>query len=377
MAVISVRRRLGIIEQVPAVVWETSEPEGKVLFVNQYAEQLAGFPIRDWTTRPRFWLRLMHPADRNRVRYELRRALARAQGGTIEFRWIRRDGRVLWVTAHCRGIYEEHSRRLAGMRAVAVDITERKHAEDEMLRSQRAQRDFVANVSHDFRTPLAAIRGYTETLLRGGLTDSRNRLRFINAIMRNTSRLSDLVEDVLLVSTLDSRPNLGHPENFYLHDFVSFYVDEIAPLLRKAKQNLRLEIPRTLEVRADRAQLQKILQNLISNAISHNRKGAWIKLDAERGQGGKIVVSVKDCGDGIPGEHLPRIFDRFYKVDPGRNTASTGLGLHIVKQLVEASGNRVWANSRVGRGSTFYFTLDRARARASGPAAVDSGLAAA
>jgi two-component system phosphate regulon sensor histidine kinase PhoR len=241
-----------------------------------------------------------------------------------------------------------------GMRgAIAVfhDISRLKELE-------KIRQDFVANVSHELRTPLTTIKGYAETLLEGALKEEVA-FQFVQVIKRQSDRLTKIVEDLLTLSKIELKEfqlkieTLSFPELF---EDVLHYIQEAA---QKKKISISIELPTPLKVEADRNYFEQILINLIDNAIKYGREGGKITLSAIQKENEKIEVSVRDNGIGIPKEDLPRVFERFYRVDKGRSKelGGTGLGLSIVKHLVQAHGGRVWVESQLGEGSTFYFTL--------------------
>jgi two-component system phosphate regulon sensor histidine kinase PhoR len=249
---------------------------------------------------------------------------------------------------------DEKGKDAEGVRgAIAVfhDITRLKELE-------RIRQDFVANVSHELRTPLTTIKGYAETLLEGALKEEVA-FQFVQVIKRHSDRLTKIVEDLLTLSKIELEEfqlkiePLPFPE---LAEDVLRYTQEAA---EKKKISISLEVPTPMMVKADRHYLEQILINLIENAIKYGREGGKVIVSAVQKDQREIEVSVRDNGIGIPKEDLPRIFERFYRVDKGRSQelGGTGLGLSIVKHLVQTHGGRVWAESQLGEGSTFYFTL--------------------
>lgn len=249
--------------------------------------------------------------------------------------------------------------RLMGIR-VERDISQRQRAEEaEKLRhSERMQRDFVATVSHEFRTPVAAIQGFAQTLQKGGLDDVRNRLSFVKIIEKHAKRLSLLVENLLELSAMESGKRTPKPETIWVAKYVRKYARTILPLFKRKKLSLRVDIPAEVKASVDKNQLSQVLQNLLSNAIKFSRKGGRIHVTARQLQHA-VLVSVRDSGVGIPDEYLPKIFDRFNQARKDRSVG-TGLGLSIAKQIVESHGGHIWAESLKGRGSVFHFTLPRA-----------------
>jgi two-component system phosphate regulon sensor histidine kinase PhoR len=236
-----------------------------------------------------------------------------------------------------------------GVLAVLVDLTE-------LRRLESVRRDFVANASHELRSPLTSIRAAAETL-ESAHDDPDSARRFIDLIVRNAERLQNLVDDMLELSRIESREVQLESELLPLDAVAERVVAHHLP---------RAEIKRiTLccasgmpTVRADRRALEHVLGNLIDNALKYCAEGATVRVGAAR-ENGRVRISLSDDGPGIAPQHLERIFERFYRVDPGRSRelGGTGLGLAIVKHLVEAMDGTVAVESRVGAGSTFSFTL--------------------
>ncbi len=220
-------------------------------------------------------------------------------------------------------------------------------------RLEAVRRDFVANVSHELRTPLTIVGGFAETLVDDDPPADRRR-QFAERILNNTRRMQRIVDDLLDLSRIESGGWVPNPEEV---DLVAVAADTIAAARdAAAAKGLPLEVdisPSAMSVYADYTAIRQVLGNLVDNAVRHTATGAVVVFSRER-EGGGITVGVRDTGSGIAAEHLPRIFERFYRVDPGRsrNEGGTGLGLSIVKHLVEAHGGKVRAESVVGVGTT-------------------------
>ncbi len=234
---------------------------------------------------------------------------------------------------------------------VLHDITERR-------RLERARRDFVANISHEFKTPLTAIQGFAETLL-GGVAETETRDRFLEIIRSNAVRLGRLTDDLLRLSQIEAGqvPLEMRPVN--LCDFIGPCVETVR--VHAAAKNLAIQTEcgaNLPAIRGDLNALHEILQNLLDNAVRYTPAGGRIVVRAEA-RGSDIALSVADTGIGIPKASQERIFERFYRVDAARSreVGGTGLGLSITKHLVEAHDGRIEVESEVGRGSTFTVFL--------------------
>ena len=236
------------------------------------------------------------------------------------------------------------------------------HEISELRRLERVRQDFVANVSHEFRTPLTAIQGFAETLLGGALEDPANRRRFVEIIRDHATRLARLTEDLLELSRIEA----GELKLEFQPVSVQQLVDscaETASLKAGAKQLvLELAVPEGLPaVRGDANRLQEVLQNLLDNAVQYTPSGGHIQVTAA-GNNGQVVITVADTGIGIPQAEQSRIFERFYRVDDARSreAGGTGLGLSIARHIVEVHGGRIWVESTVGEGSHFHFSIPTA-----------------
>ncbi len=242
-----------------------------------------------------------------------------------------------------------------GVVSAFIDITK-------LERLERVRQEFLSNVSHELRTPLAAITAYTETLIDGGLDDADNALRFLNTIHRNAERMRALVNDVSELSAIESGAVSLSPERLPLRQFVNEVFAGLAP--RAARHNVQLDnqVAEDDYVTADRRRLEQIVINLVDNAVKFNHPGGSVTVRAETAADGQHqIIKVRDTGSGIPAEHLPRVFERFYRVDRARSrdAGGTGLGLAIVKHLARAHGGEAYVSSEAGVGSEFSIKLPR------------------
>ncbi len=238
-----------------------------------------------------------------------------------------------------------------GVVAVFHDVTRLKKLE-------AVRRDFAANVSHEIRTPVTAIRGYAETL-RGTTDSPEERARFAEIIMRHADRLTDLVDDLLALSSLESEGYSPQLARVASEDLLVAVQEVFQP--RAAEKGIALEVglaPPDLALVADRKLLDQVLANLVDNAIKYTEVGGRVSVQAAR-EGEQVVFRVADTGAGIPAPDLDRVFERFFRVDRARSRklGGTGLGLAIVKHIVLLHGGEVRVKSRVGEGSEFAVVL--------------------
>lgn len=235
---------------------------------------------------------------------------------------------------------------------------------------ERIRRDFVANVSHEFRTPLTAIQGFAETLIGGAIDDPQNRERFLGIILEHSRRLARLTEDLLKLSQMDAEKLELEIRPASVAQLVEACFETAQRRANEKELSLSLNLPSQLpDVAADSRRIQEVLQNLLDNATQYTLPGGKIVLSAEA-RNEEVVFTVADTGIGIPQADQPRIFERFYRVDVARSreAGGTGLGLSIARHLVEAHGGRIWVESELATGSKFHFSIpifdvERAAAR--------------
>jgi two-component system, OmpR family, phosphate regulon sensor histidine kinase PhoR len=244
-----------------------------------------------------------------------------------------------------------------GLLLVFVDVTE-------LRRLESLRRDFVANASHELRTPIAAVRSATETLQTGALSDPTAANRFLDIIERNAQRLQSLVEDMLELSKLESNVFKLKRERVELQRIVPIVLALFRERAEKKGVRLTSELePALAAVEGDPRALEHVLSNLVDNAVKYCPSGTRIVVRAIEDEA-RVRLVVSDNGPGIPAEHLPRVFERFYRVDAGRSRelGGTGLGLSIVKHMVDSMRGKVSVESAVGAGSTFTVSLQRINA---------------
>ena len=243
-----------------------------------------------------------------------------------------------------------------GAIAILHDITD-------LERLENVRKDFVANVSHEFRTPLAAIAGYSETLLDGALDDHENKRRFVEIIRSNATRLNSIAADLLTLSELQSGAASQNTEPVPVGDALESALTTIASEAKLRGVSIERGAVENVLILGSRYRLEQALVNLLANAVKFNRPSGVVRVETQRVENGhppgEISILVSDTGAGIPSQDLPRIFERFYRVDKARSrqVGGTGLGLSIVRHIVERMHGRVSATSQLGKGSVFTITL--------------------
>jgi two-component system phosphate regulon sensor histidine kinase PhoR len=239
---------------------------------------------------------------------------------------------------------------------VAHDITEDR-------RYDTLRKEFVANVSHELRTPLSVVQGYVETLLDGAVKEEKSALEFLAIIDKNVRRLSAIVSDLLDLSKLESGGHVLEPRPVDVQGLLDRVAEAFRPVAERKKQQLTADVASGAgQVEADGALLERALSNLVDNALKYTPEGGKVRLWASP-DGGQIAIGVQDNGMGIPEADLPRIFERFYRVDKSRSRdlGGTGLGLSIVKHIVQLHGGTISVTSSPA-GSTFTLRVPPRRA---------------
>jgi two-component system phosphate regulon sensor histidine kinase PhoR len=236
----------------------------------------------------------------------------------------------------------------------------------ELQRLGRARRDFVANISHELRTPLTAIRLLTDTLRISEDMDAEQRAKHLDQISLQVDALTQLAQEMYDLAQIESGQVPMRMVHTALHDLASQVMERITPQAEHAGTKLSNEIGADVYVLVDPTQISRVLSNLLHNAIKFTPNGRIRVFIASPKKGADeqddpdyLTVAVRDTGVGIAKSDLPRIFERFYKVNRARGEGGTGLGLAIAKHIVEAHGGRIWAESVEGKGTTFYFTVPR------------------
>lgn len=233
------------------------------------------------------------------------------------------------------------------------------HDITDLKRLENIRREFVANVSHELKTPLTAIQGAAETLLDGALKDPVHSRTFVESIAEEIGRLRRLVEDLLTLAQVETKQAAPQLQTVSIRPLLEEELTRHQALARAHQVSLQMEAAESIQaILADRNQLVQAIRNLLDNAIKYNRPGGQVIVRASESRQ-QLQIEVEDTGIGIPSEDLPRIFERFYRVDKARSRSSggTGLGLSIVKHVAEAHGGSVVAESQPNRGSRFRLIL--------------------
>lgn len=314
----------------------------RIVMMNAAAEAI--FNVSAAEVKGRDHLEVTHHFDLDQA---LERVLRTGEPSMLEIRRAQRGEQIMEARLGSFG----HD---WGVLVVLQDITRARKLE-------QMRTEFVSNVTHELRTPLTSIRGFAETLLEGALDDPDAARHFVGIIKRESDQLGRLIDDILDLSRIEGGRWKVKKEPLHLHQLAEETVGRLAPKAQSLGVDLRLTIsPALPEIHGDTVRLAQVLLNLVDNALKYTPAGGSVTVSAED-LGNMIRLKVADTGTGIPKADLPRLFERFYRVDKARSraTGGTGLGLSIVKHIVEAHGGSVGVDSDLGRGATFFFTLPK------------------
>ncbi|MBW0161457.1 MAG: sensor histidine kinase [Sediminibacterium sp. Gen4] len=256
-----------------------------------------------------------------------------------------------------------------GIDEVREDVekwAEQRSAEIELLKNNEAYRkEFLQNLAHEFKTPIFAIQGYVDTLLSGAMESTDVRKRFLENTARNVDRMVNLVKDLDEISRLESGEQPLYKENFVIQELIKEVYETLS--IKTTAKNIKCSIKKGCEypitVFADQEKIRQVMNNLLENAVKYGKQDGTIVASIYRTDDEHVLIEFSDDGIGIAEEHLPRIFERFYRTDRGRSRdkGGTGLGLAICKHIIEAHGQTMHVRSKLDVGTTIGFTLDAKR----------------
>jgi len=234
---------------------------------------------------------------------------------------------------------------------------------DEMKRTELYRREFLSNISHELKTPIFNIQGYLHTLIDGGLKDKKINKKYLDKAAKNLEHLTNIVNDLEVISRLESGEQPINMQKFDIHNLTHDIIDELELLADKKDITISFKegCNNPMLVMADKEKIKQVLINLVTNSIRYSNEGGKTQIGIYD-MADNVLVEVSDTGIGIAQEHIPRLFERFYRIDKSRSKdeGGSGLGLAIVKHIIEAHNQNVNVRSTVGVGSTFGFTLKKA-----------------
>lgn len=235
---------------------------------------------------------------------------------------------------------------------------------DELKRLAKFRKEFLADVSHELKTPIFAAQGFIHTLLDGAVEDENVRMKFLQKAAKNLDGLDNLVQDLLSLSHMETGEIKMNIDIFNIYNLTQEVFDQVELKADKKQLNMSFapDCPKKVYVKADQQRIYQVMLNLIANAVKYTEEGGTVTVDFKK-EKGEVTIFVKDSGRGIPPEDIKRIFERFYRVEKSRSRdkGGTGLGLAIVKHILEAHNSKMNVNSTVGKGSVFSFKLPKGK----------------
>ena len=326
------------------------DSRSRVISLNRAASALLGLD-------PAFVIqrRIIEVVENPDLQWFITRSLAAS--GPIEGEITLQGEKPRFLQAHGTTLKDPHGKAF-GVLIVVHDVPRLRQLE-------KARRDFVANVSHELKTPITSIRGFVETLLEGGaISDPEHAEKFLGIIGRQADRLGAIIEDLLSLSRIEQEAEQGkiHLVGGRIRGILNAALQVCSTRAEEKQISVNLSCPEDLRARVNAPLLEQALVNLIDNAVKYSEAGSSVQIEAGQ-KNGQVVIKVTDQGAGIPKEHLSRLFERFYRVDASRSRkmGGTGLGLAIVKHIAQAHGGKVDVTSTTGQGSTFSIFLQEDR----------------
>jgi PAS domain S-box-containing protein len=353
-------RYRGLIERLDAIFWEADVESFEFTYVSPRAEALLGYPMERWLHEPGFWVKILHPEDREWVVESCLRASKEGRDNDFEYRALAADGRVVWLRDMVYVEKDEagHPRLLRG---VMLDVTVQKTVEEELRRNSSAKDRFLAMLAHELRNPLGAVSNALQ-VMRSSTPEQPAWQRAFQVIERQVQHQVQVLNDLLEVSRLSREKVESRRERADLRALVEKSVEACRSALEQARLTVSLELPeRPLWAEVDPGQISQVLANLLGNAVKFTEPGGQVTVTAAgENAGQQATVTVADTGIGIEPGMLPHVWEIFSQADSSleRRRGGLGLGLTLVKGLVELNGGEVSAESPgLGQGSSFRFSL--------------------
>lgn len=352
------RRYRGLIDQLDAIFWEADAVSFEFTYVSPRAEPILGYPMERWLHEPGFWVKILHPEDREWVVECCRQATAEGRDNDFEYRALAADGRTVWMRDMVY-VEKDASGQARLLRGVMLDITVQKRVEEELRESGAAKDRFLNMLAHELRNPLGAVSNAVQ-VLRGSLPGQPCWERSMQIIERQVRHQGQILNDLLQVSRLTRGAIELHRSRLDLRRLVEETVEDHRAAFEKARLSLHLDLPAApVWIEGDPTQLTVALSNLLGNALKFTETAGRIDVSLQE-EGNRVSITVRDTGIGLAPEMLPRVWDVFAQADQSleRRRGGLGLGLPLVKGLVELHGGEVRAASEgVGRGSAFTVFL--------------------
>jgi PAS domain S-box-containing protein len=352
------RRYRGLVDQLDAIFWEADAVSFEFTYVSPRAEPILGYPMERWLHEPGFWVKILHPEDREWVVECCQQATAEGRDNDFEYRALAADGRTVWLRDMVY-VEKDASGQARLLRGVMLDVTAQKRIEEELRESGAAKDRFLNMLAHELRNPLGAVSNAVQ-VLRGSAPGQPSWERSMQIIERQVRHQAQILNDLLQVSRLTRGAIELCRERLDLPRLVEATVEDQRSAFEKARVGLHLDLPPApVWIQGDPTQLTVAFSNLLGNALKFTEPGGRVDVSL-REEESRAALQVRDTGIGLAPEMLPRVWDVFSQADQSleRPRGGLGLGLPLVKGLVELHGGEVRAESEgAGRGATFKILL--------------------
>ncbi len=352
-----------LMGNLPGMAYRCKDDENRTMvFVSEGCRQLTGCEPAELTEGGSVkYAQLIHREDRQAVFDAIRSSLAERKPFQVVYRIWCADRSLKWVWEKGTGLYSLDEDFVA-IEGFVTDITERKLAEEALQEVDRLKSEFVANVSHELKTPLQAITGSTRLILAKKVPDHETQREFLTIIDKQSKRLTELINDLLDASRMESGRFSIDRVPTDVGEIVHAAIEETGSIAGEKGISIHADVSLSpARALSDATRIKQVIINLLGNAIKFSDEGSTITVRVEQ-TNSEVLTQVSDHGCGIPDDAIPKLFDRFHQIDGSatRNSGGSGLGLYISKQIVDAHGGQMWVESKLGEGSTFSFTLPAA-----------------
>lgn len=344
-----------LVSDVPGVVWEAwGKPDDnlqQINFVSKYVETLLGYSVEDWLSFPNFWLSIVHPDDKKRAAAEARAKFDSKEPGISRFRWIRKDGKTVWVEAQSAPILNKRGHPV-GMRGVTMDITERMNLENK-------KNEFISAASHELKTPLTTQKAFIQLLLKKAKEEKDSPyLSYLEKISKQTDRLANLISDLLDISKIEAGKLMFEKELLDLDECIKSTIEDFQQTLSAHK----IKVSGSLKGKylGDANRISQVIINLLSNAVKYSPQQTKVLVKLQETPD-NFTISVVDYGIGISKTSVNKIFERFYRDEAmeNGNFPGLGIGLYISQQIAKAHGGEITVKSSRNKGSQFTLILHK------------------
>ena len=329
-------------------------------YISPAVEEITGYSIEEFLTIPDLYFNIIELDEESSHTVSKKELFVLYN--QLLMRLTKKDGSTIWIEQHSTPIFDKKGNLIA-LEGISRDITERKNAEEEIIRLDTSRRSLLSNISHELKTPITSIRGHIEAMLDEVITKPSDIKHYLKLMHERTLGLSRIINDLFQLSRLESRQISFNFQSFPLKSLISRVSNKYEEDLLHGVINFKCMVffdASLYELYLDIDRIDQVFTNLINNAIKHTPEQGTITISYNLTEDEKhLLIKVVDTGQGIEHKHIPYLFDRFYKVSKSRESSqgSSGLGLAITKEIVEAHKGHIWVESKQAFGSSFCFTL--------------------